>query len=53
MKIIDKLRIYKELLNMCKIIQINNELDEKANQIYGNDIVPKMKIKSLYRKVGH
>ena len=51
MKKIDKLRQYKELLMMCKRIQIINQLDSKANQIYGNDLIPKMKIKSLFRKV--
>lgn len=51
MKKIDKLRQYKELLMMCKRIQISNQLDSKANQIYGNDLIPKMKIKSLFRKV--
>lgn len=51
MKKIDKLRQYKELLIMCKSIQISNQLDSKANQIYGNDLIPKMKIKSLFRKV--
>lgn len=51
MKKIDKLRQYKELLIMCKRIQINNQLDNKANKIYGNDLIPKMKIKSLFRKV--
>lgn len=51
MKKIDKLRQYKELLMMCKRIQISNQLDSKVNQIYGNDLIPKMKIKSLFRKV--
>ena len=51
MKKIDKLRQYKELLMMCKRIQISNQLDSKANQIDGNDLIPKMKIKSLFRKV--
>lgn len=51
MKKIDKLRQYEELLMMCKRIQISNQLDSKANQIYGNDLIPKMKIKSLFRKV--
>ena len=51
MKKINELRYYKELLIMCKRIQINSELDSNANQIYGNDLIPKMKIKSLFRKV--
>ena len=51
MKKINKLRFYKELLIMCKKIEINNQLDCKANRIYGNDLIPKMKIKSLFRKV--
>ena len=51
MKKIDKLRQYKELLMMCKRIQINNQLDCKANRIYGDGGVTKMKIKSLYRKI--
>ena len=51
MKIINKLKLYKELLIMCKKVEFNIQLDNKANQIYGNDLLPKMKIKSLYRKV--
>jgi len=51
MKKIDKLRVYKEIFELCQIIQINNELDNKVNQIYGDGGLVKMKIKSLYRKV--
>ena len=50
MKKINKLRQYKQLLLMCKMIQINNQLDKKPNQIYGDGGLAKMKIKSLYRK---
>lgn len=46
-----KLMIYKELLILCKKIQIINELDRKANKIYGDGGLAKIKIKSLYRKV--
>ncbi len=36
---------------MYKKIHINYQLECKANQIYSNDLIPKMKIKSLFRKV--
>ena len=51
MKNIYKLMLYKDLLIMRKKVEFNIQLDNKANQIYGNDLLPKMKIKSLYRKV--
>ena len=51
MKKIEILQAYRDLLIMYKRIQIKEKLDSKANQIYGNDLLPKMKIKSLYRKV--
>lgn len=51
MKKIDKLRMCKEILELCQIMQINNELDNKANKENSNDGLAKMKIKSLYRKV--
>lgn len=46
----NKLKYYKKLLMGCRRMQINNELDMKANQIYGDGGLAKMKIKSLFRK---
>lgn len=46
----NKLKYYKELSMECRRMQINNELDKKANQIYGDGGLAKMKIKSLFRK---
>ena len=50
MKKNDKLLLYKQLLLQCKRAQINDQFDNKSNLIYGNDKLPKMKIKSLFRK---
>ena len=46
----NNLKYYKKLLIVCRRIQINDELDRKANQIYGDGGLSKMKIKSLFRK---